>query len=67
MVKRVKTVINTPLKLAAAGAVGLLLAYAFASRAIDTGSLFQYFVTFMLLALSIKLLARSFKIYYGKE
>lgn len=31
------------------GLVELLLAYLFASRAIDTGSLIEYFVTFVLL------------------
>jgi hypothetical protein len=63
---RTTNVLNSPVKKAAAGTVGLLLAYAFASRAIETGSLMQYFIAITLLVLSIKILIRSFKTQYGK-
>lgn len=43
------------------GLIGLGLAYALASRAWDTGSLGQYFVTLLLLILSGRLIARAFK------
>jgi hypothetical protein len=43
------------------GIIGLILAYALVSRAIDTGSYWQYLGTFLLLALSVKLFIRSFK------
>jgi hypothetical protein len=63
---RMKSVLNTPLNMALAGGLGLLLAYAFASRAIETGSLMQYAATLLLVVLSLKLLIRSFKTQYGK-
>jgi hypothetical protein len=40
-------------------AIGLVLAYALASRAIDTGSYWQYFGALIVLALSIKLFIRA--------
>ena len=41
--------------------IGLILAYALVSRAIDTGSYWQYLGTFLLIILTIKLFIRSFK------
>lgn len=43
------------------GAFGLLLAYAFASRALSTGSYWQYLGFALFLTLSVKLLFRTFK------
>jgi predicted tellurium resistance membrane protein TerC len=43
------------------GIIGLILAYALVSRAIDTGSYWQYLGTFLLLILSIKLFIRTFR------
>jgi hypothetical protein len=40
-------------------AAGLVLAYAFASRAIDTGSLWHYLGSLVFLVLSIKLVIRA--------
>ena len=47
--------------LIAAGAAGLLLAYILASRALDTGSWWQYLGTLILLVLSVRLMRRIFK------
>jgi hypothetical protein len=47
--------------LVAQAAIGLILAYALASRAIDTGSYWQYFGTLVILALSVKLFVRAIK------
>ena len=55
-----QTVDNRP-TLIFSGVVGLILAYAIGSRAIDTGSYWQYLGCLVFLALSIKLLARAFK------
>lgn len=43
------------------GLLGLFLAYALATRAIDTGSYWQYFGTFLLLVLGGKLIIRATK------
>lgn len=43
------------------GLVGLVLMYALATRAIDTGSWWQYLGSFLLLILSLRLLIHSIK------
>lgn len=40
-------------------ALGVVLAYAFASLAIDSGSLLQYFVGFVLLGLAVRYTVRA--------
>ncbi len=44
-----------------AAGVSLVLAYILGSRALDTGSLGQYFLTFVLLGLAIKCSVMAFK------
>lgn len=44
-----------------AAVVGLVLSYAFASRAIDTGSYWHYLASLVFLVLSIKLAAQAVK------
>lgn len=44
-----------------AGVIGLILAYLLGSRGLDTGSWWQYLGTFLLLALSIRLIMKAFK------
>jgi hypothetical protein len=56
----VRTVKDQP-KLVVSGVVGLLIAYALASRAIDTGSWWEYLGCFVFLVLGAKLLVRAFK------
>ena len=62
-----KNSLNTPDQLhsrtarIAAGVIGLVLAYATVTRAIDTGSLWQYFITILLLILSVHLIVRGIK------
>lgn len=48
------------------GVLGIVLAYAFISRAFDTGSYWQYLGFVVFLVLGIKLIARSLKNHYGK-
>lgn len=49
------------------GVVGLLIGYAFLSRAFDTGSWIQYFCFALFTALGINLIKRSFIVEnYGK-
>lgn len=43
------------------GIAGLVLAYLLATRALDTGSWWQYFGTLLLLVLSIRLIAHGIK------
>lgn len=43
-------------------AVGLILAYAFISRALDTGSYWQYLGAVVFLTLAVKLFARALKV-----
>ena len=38
------------------GLFGILLSYAFATMAIDSGSLWQYFITFLFLVLGLRLI-----------
>ncbi len=45
----------------AGGLLGMVLAYAFLSRALDTGSYWQYLGAVLLLILGIKLIIRAFK------
>ncbi len=51
--------LQSPQTLFLMGVVGLVLAYAMATRAIDTGSLGQYGLTFLLLFLSINVFIRA--------
>ena len=43
------------------GVVGLLLSYGIATRALETGSYWQYLACFVFLFLGLKLLTKSFK------
>jgi uncharacterized membrane protein HdeD (DUF308 family) len=52
--------------LALRGGVGVILAYAFLSRALSTGSYWHYLLAVVLMALGIPQLVRSFKIWYEK-
>jgi hypothetical protein len=55
---RVAVLQNRP-ALVIRAAIGLALAYAFATRAIDTGSYWQYLATLVFLGLSLKLIIRA--------
>lgn len=48
-------------RLFAKGVIGLILAYALGSRAIDTGSYWQYLGCLVFAFLGVKLLVRAFK------
>ncbi len=48
------------------GVFGIVLAYAFLSRAFSTGSYWQYFSAVLFFVLGAKLLARSLKSYHGR-
>lgn len=49
------------------GVLGIILGYAFLSRAFDTGSWIQYFTAVLFAFLGIKILWRYFKEDYGKK
>ncbi|MFO0920673.1 MAG: DUF308 domain-containing protein [Candidatus Saccharimonadales bacterium] len=49
------------------GVLGIILGYAFLSRAFDTGSWIQYFTAVLFAILGIKILWRYFKEDYGKK
>lgn len=49
------------------GAIGIIFAYAFLSRAFSTGSYWQYFAAILFFVLGVKLLVRSFKNYHGSK
>ncbi len=49
------------------GAIGIVLAYAFLSRAFSTGSYWQYFAAILFFVLGVKLLVRSFKNHHGSK
>ncbi len=50
------------------GLIGLILAYALATRAIDTGSLGQYGLTFLILWLSVRLIIKAARVIrYGQK
>lgn len=51
--------LQSPQSLFLMGLVGLVLTYAMATRAIDTGSLGQYGLTFLILILSVNLFIRA--------
>lgn len=51
----------------AGGVFGVVLAYAFLSRAFSTGSYLQYFATILFFVLGVRLLVRSFKNYHGSK
>ena len=48
------------------GLLGLVLAYAFLTRALETGSYWQYLGVFVFTALGVKLITRTFK-KHGKD
>lgn len=56
------SVTKDPAKLTGLGTVGLVLAYILASRAIDTGSLWQYIGVLILVIYSIRFLAKAISI-----
>jgi uncharacterized membrane protein HdeD (DUF308 family) len=49
------------------GVLGVILGYAFLSRAFDTGSWIQYFCALLFTVLGIKILKRYFTNDYGKQ
>lgn len=51
---------DKPAFLIIAGILGIFLAYLEASRAIDTGSYWEYLFTLIILVISIRFLIRSF-------
>ena len=58
---RARDAIRSPKALLLLGMVGLVLSYALATRAIDTGSLGQYALTILVFVLSIQLFVRAVK------
>lgn len=56
-----KAVANKKQTLIVSAAAGLILAYALGSRAIDTGSYWEYLGCLVFLALAVRLLIRAFK------
>ena len=52
---------STKVKLTVLAVIGLILTYAFGTRAIDTGSYWQYLGCAVFLVLSIRLLQRAFR------
>ncbi len=61
--KRVSKQNNALLLDGGRGLVGVVLAYAFVSRAFSTGSFLQYGVAILFLVLGVKLLVRAYKSY----
>lgn len=57
---------HNPTLLALRGSVGVVLAYAFLSLALSTGSYWHYLLAVVLMVLGIPQLVRSFKIWYEK-
>ena len=53
---------DKPKKVALAGLVGLVLTYFVASRALNTGSYWEYLLTVILLVISIRLFIRSIRL-----
>ncbi len=58
---KVREQLQNPQALLVMFAIGLVLTYAMATRAIDTGSLGQYGLTFLLFFLSVHLLAKTIR------
>lgn len=56
---KARDIFRSPRALLLLGMVGLVLSYALATRAIDTGSLGQYGLTILVFALSIRLFTRA--------
>jgi|GEM_PF-5216710 len=52
---------------AISGLIGIVLAYAFLSRAFSTGSYWQYFLAVTFFVLGTKILIRVLKKIYGKN
>lgn len=52
---------------ALSGGLGIVLGYAFLSRAFSTGSYWQYFFAIFFAVLGIKLLSRVVKKYYERK
>lgn len=57
--EQLKQLLENRKLLAARGIIGLILSYALFTRAVDTGSLFQYGVVILFLTLSVRLLVRA--------
>lgn len=64
--KKATQFLHTTPSLFIRGAIGVILGYAFLSRALDTGSYWQYLGAVVFTILGIKLLKRSFTNNYGK-
>lgn len=60
--KLIPTNHDKPKNLAIAGLVGLILAYIVGSRALDTGSYWEYLFTVVVLVVSIRLFIRSLRL-----
>jgi hypothetical protein len=53
---------DTPRNLVIAGAIGLLLFYTIASRALNTGSYWEYLFALIIVIISIRLFIRSLRL-----
>ncbi|HUD07097.1 MAG TPA: hypothetical protein VMR34_04370 [Candidatus Saccharimonadales bacterium] len=53
---------DQPRPIAFAGVVGLILAYFIGSRALDTGSYWEYLFTLIFLVIAIRLMIRSLRL-----
>jgi len=53
---------DTPRNLVIGGIIGLLLAYVIISRALNTGSYWEYFFGLVILVISIRLFIRSLRL-----
>lgn len=53
--------IQSPANLLALGGLGIVLAYAFVTRAIDTGSLGQYALALLFIGLAISMIVRAIR------
>ena len=59
---KARDVLQTPRTLVLMGLVGVVLTYALATRAIDTGSLGQYGLTIVVVIMTVRLFARAIKL-----
>ncbi|HSX45194.1 MAG TPA: hypothetical protein VLF39_03785 [Candidatus Saccharimonadales bacterium] len=57
-----KQVADDPKTLIVTGVIGIILAYLMFTRAVDTGSLFQYGIVILLLILSTRFLIKAVQI-----
>lgn len=67
MTKKAASKRNEQATTALGGILGIVLAYAFISRAFSTGSYWQYALSIIFFVLGAKLLMRTFKHLYGNN